>query len=471
MPYTYNPQTGGYDYDPNGTIPDTGGADNTPVGMNPQNPFGWDYGSDGSNWSGWGGAGSAGQAQWPGGTYGGQVAGMPPADTPPGVTTSDMGMNQVKGFDNGIWSNQPADIYTNGVQIDPFVSSHNWQIGQGDAATAPGVGVMPGMNHTDPRTLLDPAIKAQQQAELDKSMLTPDLPAKPQNYSNLYGGFGQGWQQGFNELNNKQFTTGSDSFNQAFGSTGGTGVGNNFNWNIYPGLVSPILDDNFKQAAIKVAAANPQYDFEPTMIDGKWVLGSRARDTASQVALLKPVLPTTPTGARTSSGSGYGVGVVKGKGDILAPNLPVVQKGGPLGASLGIGSQNPNAAIDYNTGAYARIGDAIKATTSGPVNQPYVPYGSGPGGTYVPMTPQLPPSTNGAFPGGFPSVASRPDTNTVGIGGGKEVVGPAPLPPAPIPSTLSYNSEPMDGAVSYDGTMRYSRASHQWFPIGNVSSR
>lgn len=283
----------------------------------------------------------------------------------------------------------------------------------------------------------------------------PTAPETPQqNYSNLYGGFGQGWQQGFNELNNKQFTSGSDSFNQAFGSTGGTGLGNNFNWNIFPDLVSDSLDDNFKQAAIKVAAANPQYDFEPTMVDGKWVLGSRARDQASQIALLKPQLPTTPTGgggARISSG--YGVANGKG-GTTAAPTkgsgVTYNAKPTNFGGSLGIGSARPapvNANVP-NTSLLGRDGRPLYGGGSAS-NVPYVPV-SGTGSGYTPLNPNIPqpapyvpPSNNGRrLEDPMPP---------------KTYIGPGPTGVAPgVPGDY-------DGQISPDGLYMWGARGQYWY--------
>jgi hypothetical protein len=135
------------------------------------------------------------------------------------------------------------------------------------------------------------------------------------NYANLYGGGIAGAQQGFNELNNQQFTDNGAAFNSVFGSTQGQGAGNNFNWNVYPQFSADQLDPTAQQQIISIAQANPQYDFEPTMVNGKWVLASRARDISQQKSLLAPVLPPVNTGggggggggvARSSSGGGGG---------------------------------------------------------------------------------------------------------------------------------------------------------------------
>lgn len=345
------------------------------------------------------------------------------------------------------------------------------------ATGASSIGVMPGMNSVDPMSILGPAISQQKQAELDKQMIQPNLPTQPQqNYSNLYGGFGQGWQQGFNELNNKQFTSGSDAYNQAFGSTGGAGLGNNYNWNIFPNLVSPVLNDAFKQAAIQVSLANPDKDFEPTMIDGQWVLAARPKDQASQIALLKPQLPTTPTGgsggagARISSGGGYPTtyGKSNNTGGVATPNLPTkaqlaaganslvsggakaIQMLKDMGQQQGPLIANPPTVADY----YGIESGQAQPTPQTPNpwgggNQPYVPV-TGTGTGYTPLNPNIPqpapyvpPSNNGRrLEDQMPP---------------KTYIGPGPTGVAPgVPGDY-------DGQISPDGLYIWGARGQYWY--------
>lgn len=276
--------------------------------------------------------------------------------------------------------------------------------------TGSPIGVMPGMNYTDPNSILP------KQGGVDNSMPLPSqglgtasgpVASAAANIGNLYGQ-GPGWQQGFNELYNKQFVSGQGDFNSVFGSTQGGGAGNNFNWNIQPNVVTDNLSDPaFRAQAEAIARANPTIDFEPTLVDGKWYLASRARDTSAQKSLLAPVLPpTAPTGggsaggAKSSSGGGYSNTYGNtGGGGKATPNLPT-SKGatGPangtsnLGGKLGIG---PNDANGAHLAAPYKDGDVVGGQVmqggkwypvSGAINQPYVPT-SGTGSGYVPMNP------------------------------------------------------------------------------------